>query len=212
MQLTKLGHSCVRLTADGSTLVIDPGVFSEDFALDGADAVLVTHEHPDHLDYDKLQAGLATNPQLQVWTNSAVAKRLGADLADHVTIVDAGDQFEAAGFSVQVHGARHAVIRDALPVVANTGFLIDGVFHPGDAFTVPDDRVDTLLLPLNAPWAKLSETVEQLARVAPGKVHPVHDGLLTAAGLGVYGGHAEQVSADAGVEYRRLEPGDTVTI
>src|SRR5690606_34292880 len=117
-----------------------------------------------------------------------------------------------AGFTVQAHGTDHAVIRDALPIIANVGFLIEGVFHPGDAFTVPDQQVDTLLLPLNAPWAKLNETVTQLAKVSPRRVHPVHDALLTQAGLQVYGGHADQVSTEVGAEFHRLEPGESVTL
>ncbi|MQA03970.1 MAG: MBL fold metallo-hydrolase [Streptosporangiales bacterium] len=212
MQLTKLGHSCVRIVADGKTLVIDPGIFSEDFALEGADAVLVTHEHPDHLDRDKLGAALSTNADLHVWTNRPLAEQLDTSYPGRVTAVRAGEQFDAAGCTVRAHGVDHAVIRDAIPIIANTGFLIDGVFHPGDAFTVPDEPIETLLLPLNAPWAKLSETVEQLAQVAPGRVHPVHDALLTPAGLSVYGGHAEQVSTESGATFHRLEPGDSVTL
>lgn len=212
MQLTKLGHSCVRIAADGKTLVIDPGIFSEDFALDDADAVLFTHEHPDHLDRDKLGAALNARSTLHVWTNHQLARQLAEEFPGRVTAVSAGEQFEAAGFTVRAHGSDHAVIRDAIPVIANTGFIIDGVFHPGDAFTVPTEPVETLLLPLNAPWAKLSETVEQLAQIAPGRVHPIHDGLLTQAGLTVYGGHAEQVSTEAGATFQRLEPGDSVTL
>ena len=49
MQFTKLGHACVRLEKDGGVMVIDPGAFSGDDALAGADVVLVTHEHFDHV-------------------------------------------------------------------------------------------------------------------------------------------------------------------
>jgi L-ascorbate metabolism protein UlaG (beta-lactamase superfamily) len=51
MRFTKLGHSCVRLEKDGAVLVIDPGVWTDAAAaLAGAAAVMVTHEHADHLD------------------------------------------------------------------------------------------------------------------------------------------------------------------
>ena len=43
MRITKYSHSCLRVEGDG-VLVVDPGVFSERSALDGVDAVLVTHE------------------------------------------------------------------------------------------------------------------------------------------------------------------------
>ena len=62
MKLTKKSHACVRLEKDGRTLVIDPGVFSEEDAAVGADAILVTHEHPDHFNEGRLRAGLEANP------------------------------------------------------------------------------------------------------------------------------------------------------
>ena len=48
MQITKHGHACVRIEHEGAVVVLDPGAFTEPDALDGATAVLVTHEHPDH--------------------------------------------------------------------------------------------------------------------------------------------------------------------
>jgi len=50
MEIIKYPHSCVRLEKDGRVLVLDPGVWSEPSALRGASAVLVTHEHADHVD------------------------------------------------------------------------------------------------------------------------------------------------------------------
>ncbi|WP_372455652.1 MBL fold metallo-hydrolase [Sphaerisporangium fuscum] len=53
--LTKSGHACVRLEKNGRSLVIDPGRLTpEPDVLTGAEAVLVTHEHFDHLDADRL--------------------------------------------------------------------------------------------------------------------------------------------------------------
>ena len=73
MRLTKLGHSCVRLDKDGATLVIDPGGWSDPAAaLDGAAAVLVTHEHPDHLDADAVRAALSSDPGVTLWANQSI--------------------------------------------------------------------------------------------------------------------------------------------
>ena len=69
MRLTKLEHACVRLEKDGATLVIDPAAWSMPRALEGASAVLVTHEHFDHFDADGLRAALTADPGLQLWTN-----------------------------------------------------------------------------------------------------------------------------------------------
>jgi hypothetical protein len=53
-----------------------------------------------------------------------------------------GDALPVAGFDVHVYDHDHALIYKQIPPVVNTGFLIDGdLFHPGDAFTVPDEPV-----------------------------------------------------------------------
>ena len=48
MRITKFGHACIRLEHDGKVVVVDPGMFTDPEAVDGADAVVITHEHPDH--------------------------------------------------------------------------------------------------------------------------------------------------------------------
>src|SRR3954451_11568236 len=100
MRIVKYTHSLVRLEKSDRALVIDPGSFSEEEPLDGAEAVLITHEHTDHLDVDKL----ARHPDLQIWTNAAVASLLTDVDPDRLHVVAAGEQFIAAGFEVGVYG------------------------------------------------------------------------------------------------------------
>jgi L-ascorbate metabolism protein UlaG (beta-lactamase superfamily) len=212
VQLTKLGHACVRLGKDGANLVIDPGVWSGPDALTGASAILITHEHADHLDAAAVRAALAGDPGLQVWTNASVAAQL-ADAADRVHVVSHGDTFTAAGFDVGVYGQEHAVIHPDIPVIPNTGFVVDGeVFHPGDALTVPQDRIATLLLPYNAPWLKVSEMIDYVRAVAPRRAYAIHDALLNANGLGLMQNLLKVAAAPAGAEYARLEPGTSVEV
>ena len=147
MHLTKFGHSCVRLTEAGRALVFDPGVFSAaSDALVGADAVLLTHEHPDHIDVDALTAAAKNDAGLRIWAPASVARQLPG-LSDVVTVVEPGEEFAAAGFGVRTYGGQHALIHGSVPVVANLGYLIDdAVYHPGDSFTVPDVVVGTVLV------------------------------------------------------------------
>src|SRR5687767_12026726 len=122
MRLTRYSHACVRLERDGAVLVIDPGTLSERSALDGVDAVLVTHEHVDHLDVDALTEARERRPALRIFTHPDVTPKLG-DLADLVTEVQPGDDFEAAGFSVRTYGGLHAVIHPDLARISNVGFF-----------------------------------------------------------------------------------------
>jgi L-ascorbate metabolism protein UlaG (beta-lactamase superfamily) len=213
MELTKFGHSCVRLEKDGRALVIDPGVFSDvAAALDGADAVLVTHEHADHLDPDALRTAMAANAELRVWAPAAVAATL-ADLGDRVTAAEPDSGFDAAGFDVRTFGGQHAVIHLLLPVVANVCYLIDGaVFHPGDSFTVPNEPVQALLIPIHAPWSKISEVIDFAIAVRAPQAFQIHDGLLNDAGRGMVEGMVTRFGAPFGTTFRHLDVGESVEL
>lgn len=207
MRLTKLGHSCVRLEKDDRALVIDPGVLTEDDALDGAEAVLITHEHVDHFVADRLRAA---DPRLGVYTCRAVAEDLG-DLGGRVHTVGEGDSLTIAGFEVAVAGQRHEIVHPDVPPVQNVGFLIDGeVFHPGDAFTVVN--APTLLVPGQAPWMKLADMIGYLRAVSPRRAIAIHDGLLNDFGLGLVENQLTTEGEHQGADFRRLRPGESIDL
>ncbi|MFI0792789.1 MBL fold metallo-hydrolase [Micromonospora rubida] len=204
MQLTKYAHSCVRVEHDGGVLVVDPGGFSDPAALDGADAVLITHEHPDHLDVAAVTRQLDRRP-FRVHGPASLAGVLG-DVAEVLEPVVPGQSFTAAGVPVRAYGGRHAVIHPDIPVVDNLGYLLnDVVYHPGDSLVVPEDvQVDTLFAPIHAPWSKFSEVVDFIRAVAPRRAFAAHDGLLNDNGLAVLN---RQYAALSRTDYQRLEPG-----
>lgn len=179
----------------------------------GADAVLITHEHVDHLDTGVVRDALERERGLELWTNTTVAAQF-ADLGGRVHAVGHGDTFTVAGFEIHVHGHDHAPIHPDLPVVPNIGFAVDGkLFHPGDAFTIPDEPVETLLLPISAPWLKSSEMFDYARAVQPKISYAIHDELLNANGIGLIGQLAAILLGGAGqAGYARLEPGTTVEI
>jgi L-ascorbate metabolism protein UlaG (beta-lactamase superfamily) len=212
MELTKHGHSCVVLSDGDRRIVIDPGAFTDPAALDGATAVLITHEHVDHFEPERLLAALDADPALEVWTNSSVAGQLDG-LGSRVHTVGHGDAVSVAGLDVHVHGELHAVVHPDLPRIQNVGFLVDGqVFHPGDALTVPDEPVATLLLPVHAPWSKVSEVIDYVRAVHADQAYAVHDGLLNDKGLGVVGAMLGERGPGTSTPYSRLAPGDTVEL
>lgn len=211
MELTKHGHACVALSEGGRRLVIDPGAFTDPGALEGATAVLVTHEHPDHFVPDRLRAALEADPALEIWTNGSVAAALEGT-GGRVHVVGHGDALTIAGFDVQVHGELHAEIHPEIPRIQNIGFLVRGLFHPGDAFTVPDQPVATLLLPLHAPWSRTAEVIDYVRAVDADQAYAVHDGLLNDAGLGIVSGLLGERGPGTPTPLALLAPGDTVEL
>ena len=212
MQLTKHGHACVVLSDGDRRLVVDPGAFTGDDAWVGASALLVTHEHADHFVPGRVRAALEADPALELWTNASVAAQLeGAGPRVHV--VGAGDAFTAAGFDVTVHGEWHAVIHPEIPRIPNVGFLVeDTVFHPGDALTVPEVAVPTLLLPAHAPWSKTAELIDYLRAVRARQAFAVHDGLLNDTGLTGLAGLLGERGPGQPTPYTRLAPGESVAL
>ncbi|MCT9089983.1 MBL fold metallo-hydrolase [Streptomyces sp. ASQP_92] len=210
LKLTKKTHACVQIGKDGRTLVIDPGTFSESDAALGADAILVTHEHLDHFNEERLRTGLEANPAAEIWTLRSVAEKISAAFPGRVHTVGHGDAFSAAGFDIQVYGELHAVIHPDIPRITNIGFLVDGsVFHPGDALTVPDQAVDTLMLPVMAPWNKISEVIDYVREVKPRRAIDIHDALLTDLARPIYD---SQIGGLGGAEHGRLTPGDSTQL
>jgi L-ascorbate metabolism protein UlaG (beta-lactamase superfamily) len=199
MRIIKFGHACVRVEHDGVALVVDPGVFTEAEALDGADAVLITHEHADHYLPDHLRTTDAP-----VFTIDAVAAKIREDapeVAERVSVVRPGEEFDA-GLPVRAVGELHAVIHPEFPRFYNSGYVVTAgeqkVYHPGDALTPPEEDVDILLVPVSAPWMKASEAIEFARAVKAPRNLAIHDRVYSEAGLGIIDGHMNAFLPDAG--------------
>jgi L-ascorbate metabolism protein UlaG (beta-lactamase superfamily) len=210
MRLTKLEHACLVVEKDGRKLVIDPGSFTTPLVdLHDVDAIVVTHEHPDHWTPDQLAHLRETNPDAVLYGPQGVA-----DAADgfEVHVVTDGDSVQAGPFTLSFHGTRHAVIHESIPVIDNVGVMVDGsLFYPGDQFTVPDVPVETLATPVGAPWLKVSEVIDYVAAVKPALAFPTHEQTLSVPGLAMHfdrmkasarsvGGDAVQLAAHESIE------------
>jgi L-ascorbate metabolism protein UlaG (beta-lactamase superfamily) len=210
--LTKLGHACVQLQAEGSRVVIDPGSVRDSPVLEAADAILVTHEHFDHFSESRVRAALSRNASLQVWTVPTVAEAL-LDFGDRVHAVEDGQRFLAAGIPARAHVQLHATVHPDVPAVLNAGFLLAGcVFHPGDALTVPGVPVDTLLVPVHASWLRVSDVIEWVRAVAPRQAVGFHDSGLSRLGRAVVHGLLGPNGPGIGSTYLQLEDGVPLTL
>ncbi|GAB3287745.1 MBL fold metallo-hydrolase [Parasphingorhabdus pacifica] len=211
MRITHFGHSCVLLEKDTTRVLFDPGAFSTAFEdLRDLDAIVITHQHADHVDVDRLPALIENNRQAQLITDTGSAEILvGRGFTP--TAADAGDSFDVGEFAFNVVGGKHAVIHPDLPQVDNIGYVVDhgAFYHPGDAFHVPEQAIDVLGLPTGAPWLKLSEAIDFLRAVAPRVAVPIHEAVLAMPAMH-YRRFEELGPEDTAV--RVLDRGDPATV
>jgi L-ascorbate metabolism protein UlaG (beta-lactamase superfamily) len=206
MRITHYGHACLLVQTGSARLLIDPGSFSSGFeSLRELTAVLITHQHVDHLDPGRLPDLLAANPNAELVADEASARQL-AELGVPARAVRPGERLELGGAVVETVGGEHAVIHPDVPVIPNVGYLVDGtLLHPGDSLHVPDRPVEVLGLPTAAPWLKAAEAVDYLRAVAPRVAIPIHEAVLARPQL-VYG-LFEQLAPPA-TQVRVLHPGE----
>lgn len=207
MRLTHLGHACLLIESGDTRLLIDPGTFSPGFDdVTGLDAVLVTHQHADHLDPERFGALLRANP-----TARTLAEPETVDIVRHhtggappPTPFPGGESTSFGPVTVDGVGDLHALNHDGVRRCRNTGFVLSApgeptLFHPGDAYDAdPGRSVDVLALPLSGPWTAVRETLEFARRIAPRWIVPIHDGLLNEAGRSVYLMHVEGFAPEGG--------------
>jgi L-ascorbate metabolism protein UlaG (beta-lactamase superfamily) len=214
VQITRFGHAAVLVEVGGTRILVDPGVFSPDdtFALEGLDAIVVTHQHADHIDPARGAQLLATNPNATLIADPETSATL--DFGSW-TPNSAGLATEVNGVTVTGVGSQHAVIVPEIPRIANVGVLISAAGEPtlflaGDTYEYVPDGVDVLGVPLAAPWAKISETVHFVQQVAPTVMFPVHDRTIADVAYPMYWG---QVTSFGGVEdARRLDQTESTTV
>lgn len=163
----------------------------------GADAVLVTHEHADHVDVLRL-AGLGVPVYAPVEAN--------IPRVDVIGVPSGGNSPPPAS----AYGRSAVVTRPstrAYSDCANLGYIIDeAVYHPGDSLHVPDQPIETLLVPVQGSWMKTAEAIDFVKAVEPQRAFALHDAQINDRGLSsVNGWLAEETNGC----YRYLRPGES---
>lgn len=217
MRITHLGHSCLLVEVADQRVLIDPGTFSrpEEVGPDtGVTALVITHQHPDHVDPERITDLVATHPGAVVLAEretAALLPDMGVD-ADRVQVMVPGRAVALGSLELLPVGERHADIHPYVPKVGNTGVVLrvpgePVLFHPGDCLDADPGEVDLLCVPVNAPWGKIAETIAFVRRIAPSRgVIPIHDALLSEEpGRPMYLNHITTHGADGGVEVHDLK-------
>ncbi|QNI08683.1 MBL fold metallo-hydrolase [Mycobacterium kubicae] len=211
MQLTHFGHSCLLAEFGQTRLLFDPGTFAHGFeGITGLTAIVITHQHPDHVDGTRLPALLDGNPDAALYADPQTTEQLGSPCQ----AVHAGDELTVGQVTLRAVGGKHAVIHPELPVIDNISFLVDEgeqrarFMHPGDALFVPDEPVEVLATPAAAPWMKISEAVDYLRAVSPAHAVPIHQGIVAPDARGIYYGRLTEMTT---VDFQVLPEESAVT-
>ncbi|WIM68193.1 MBL fold metallo-hydrolase [Corynebacterium breve] len=175
MNIILLGHSTVAVDAPEGRFVIDPGNLTDDPQLEKAQAVLITHIHPDHCDTAAIRAS-----GLPVFGPHAVVDELGTG-----TVVRSGEQITVLGQEISCVGEIHEMIHPDLPRPENVGYFFDGVLHPGDEF-IEIEGVRTLLMPIACPWVKGEFAANWAREINAERTIPIHDEVLSDKGRNLY--------------------------
>jgi len=212
MRLTKYEHSCFTLEQDGNVLVIDPGGWTTDFTSpNNVVAVVITHEHADHFDIEKLKAIFETNQDVKIYAPADVILKIQSLPTQTVAT---GDSVKIAGFTLDFIGGVHATIhKDFHEPFQNVGVIVnDALYHPGDSLALPGRPIKVLSLPIIAPWEKVSESVDFLLQVRPELTFPTHDAMLSKLGHGLYDRWHSMAADRIGATYQRLASHETIDL
>ena len=171
MKITRYFQSCLLIEEGDARLLIDPSGQESDrvneFGL--VDAVLYTHEHPDHFD-----AALAKNfadKKADIYANASTASKMPIT---PVTVTD-GQEFEIKGVKIKALELPHCLMSDGSEGPQNTGYLINQkLFHAGDGKELDGLNVDILALPIAGPDISFKDAVDFIKQVKAATIVPIH--------------------------------------
>jgi len=200
LEITFLGHGSLLFTFGGKRIYVDPFSRVADYStLPKADAVLITHEHRDHLDPEAL-AHVRTD------ATEVVHAALCADKIEGGTVMRNGDVAIVTGLSVEAIPAYNVLHKRESgdpfhPCGDGNGYIITfgdlRVLVAGDTENTPELKtlrdIDIAFLPMNLPYTMTPEMVADAAvAMKPRILYPYHFGSTDTSKLvGLLADHPE---------------------
>ena len=184
LQITFIGHGSLMFAFGGKIIHVDPFSRLTDYSkLPQADMILLTHEHPDHLDLKALDSLRADKTKIILTKNCAQQVKGGILMQNgDVKTVD-GLKIEAVPAYNLVHMRSEGV--PFHPKGNGNGYVITfgnmRIYVAGDTENIPEMKqlkdIDVAFLPMNLPYTMTPEMVADAARAfKPRVLYPYHYG------------------------------------
>jgi L-ascorbate metabolism protein UlaG (beta-lactamase superfamily) len=184
LEITFIGHASLMLKFDGKIIHVDPFSKLADYAkLPTADAILITHEHQDHLDTVAIRQ-IRTKDTVLVLTAAAAEKVPGG------IIMKNGEVRSILGIRVEAVPAYNLVQKRENGQPYHTqgqgnGYLLTvgstRIYIAGDTENTPEMKalknIDYAFLPMNLPYTMTPEMVADAVKAfRPRVLYPYHFG------------------------------------
>lgn len=195
MHCFRLSHAGLVLEAEGHSLIIDAGDFSNTEELDTAIAsaapiagLIITHEHSDHWTPAHVARIREASPDAPIYTTAATAAALAAAGIDTCVFAPhEGDRVSLGPFALEFFGRRHEVLHSSIPVIDNIGVRVnDTLAWGGDSLCRAPFTADLLGVPIGSPWSNIAQVMDFVLTSAPRRAFLTHDGMLSERGLGLF--------------------------
>ena len=191
LKITFIGHGSLMFAFGGKVIQVDPYSKVADYgAFPKADLILLTHDHPDHLDLKALSS--VRREDTAVLLTEACAKQVPGGV-----VMKNGEKQTRAGISIEAVPAYNLVhMREGgmpfHPKGVGNGYVLTfgdkRVYVAGDTENTPEMKVlqgiDVAFLPMNLPYTMTPEMVADAAKAFQPKIlYPYHFGETDPAAL-----------------------------
>lgn len=184
LEITFIGHGTLMFTYNQTVIHVDPWSRLTDYStLPKADIILLTHDHPDHLDLSAIK-------ELRTHATTIVMSKVCSGKVSGGMVMENGQTTPVGGVLIEAVPAYNIVHMRSEnvpfhPKGDGNGYVItfgdQRVYVAGDTENVPEMKslknIDIAFLPMNLPYTMTPEMVADAAKAfRPRVLYPYHYG------------------------------------